>query len=281
LAEDDIFRKTHGEKTILFRRRERMNLNIIVCIKSVVADAPEGSVIRSIESCELNPFDRSALELSLHLQEVCGGFVIAISMGPEASAFALMEAMAMGVDRAILISDPALAGSDTLATSTVLAAAIKKLAPFDLVVFGTRTSDSDTGQVGPQTAALLNLPIVTWAYSIESVKSGLHIERRSDGFQERFEFSYPAVLTVHPSSFQPRDIGLHGIELAFAEPKVESWDLKNLGLLPYQVGEQGSPTRVLSLKRVKKERKCEFLSGSAEEQADELIRRFVDSGMVF
>jgi electron transfer flavoprotein beta subunit len=258
-----------------------MNLNIIVCIKSVVADAPEGRVVRSTESCELNPFDRPALEVALHLQEVCGGVVTAISMGPEASALALMEAMAMGVDRGILISDSALAGSDTLATSTALAAAIKKLAPFDLVLFGTRTADSDTGQVGPQTAALLNLPIVTWAYSIEPVKSGLHIERRSDGFQERFELSYPAVLTVHPSSVQPRDIGLHGIELAFAESKVESWSLKNLDLLPSQVGEQGSPTRVLSLKRVKKERKCEFLSGSAEEQVDALIRRFVDSGRVF
>jgi electron transfer flavoprotein beta subunit len=258
-----------------------MNLNIIVCIKSVVVAAPEGRVVRSTESCELNPFDRPALEVALHLREVGGGAVTAISMGPEASALALVEAMAMGVGRGILISDLALAGSDTLATATALAAAIKKLAPFDLVLFGTKSADSDTGQVGPQTAALLNLPIVTWAYSIEPVKSGLHIERRSDGFQERFELSYPAVLTVHPGSVQPRDIGLHGIESAFAEPRVESWSLKDLDLLPHQVGEQGSPTRVLSLRRIKRERKCEFLPGSAEEQTDELIRRFVDSGMVF
>jgi electron transfer flavoprotein beta subunit len=258
-----------------------MNLNIIVCIKSVVLEAPEGRVVRSTEFCELNPFDRPALEMALDLREVYGGGVSAISMGPEASASALMEAIAMGVDRGILISDPALAGSDTLATATALAAAIKKLAPFDLVLFGTRTADSDTGQVGPQTAALLNLPIVTWAYSIEPAKSALHIGRRSDGFQERFELSYPAVLTVHPGSVQPRDIGLHGIESAFAQSNVETWSLKNLDLLPDQVGEQGSPTRVLSLKRVKKERKCEFLQGSVEEQADELIRRFVDSGKVF
>jgi electron transfer flavoprotein beta subunit len=110
--------------------------------------------------------------------------------------------------------------------------------------------------------------------------SGLHIERRADGFQEKFELSFPAVLTVHPGSIQPRDVGLHGIELAFAESKVENWDLKKLGLSPEQVGEQGSPTRVLSLKRVKKERKCEFLPGSAEEQAEELVRRFVDTGLV-
>jgi electron transfer flavoprotein beta subunit len=257
-----------------------MGLNIIVCIKSVVVDAPEGQVVRSTESCELNHFDRPVLETALHLSEVCGGTVTAISMGPEPSALALIETMAMGVGRGILISDPALAGSDTFATATTLAAAIKKLLPFDLVFFGTRTTDSDTGQVGPQTAVLLNLPLVTWAYSIEPVNSGLHIERRADGFQEKFELHFPAVVTIHPASVQPRDIGLHGIELAFANPKMENWNLKELGLSSEQVGEQGSPTRVLSLKRLKKERKCEFLPGSAEEQAEELVRRFVDTGMI-
>jgi len=257
-----------------------MDLNIIVCVKSVVLDAPKGRVVRSSESCELNPFDRPVLEVALNLREAHGGKITAISMGPEASALALIETMALGIDRSILISDPALAGSDTLVTSTALAAAIQKIAPFDLVLFGTRTADSDTGQVGPQTAALLNLPLVTWAHSIEPVKSGLLVKRRADGFQETFELSFPAILTIHHSSIQPRDAGLFGIESAFAEPKVENWNLKQLGLSPEQVGEQGSPTRVLSLKRVKKERKCEFLSGSAEEQAEELVRRFVETGMV-
>ena len=257
-----------------------MDLNIIVCVKSVVVDAPEGRVVRSSESCELNPFDRPALEAALYLREVCGGTVTTISMGPEASTLALTETIAMGVDRGILISDPALAGSDTLVTSTTLAAAIKKLAPFDLILFGTRTADSGTGQVGPQTSVLLDLPLVTWAHYIEPVNSGLHIERRADGFQEKFAISFPAVLTVHPGSVQSRDVGLYGIELAFEESKVEKWSLKKLGLSPEQVGEQGSPTRVISLKRVKKERKCDFLSGSAEEQAEELVRRFVDTGAV-
>jgi len=257
-----------------------MDLNIIVCVKSVVLDAPNGRVVRSSESCELNPFDRPVLEVALNLRKAHGGKITAISMGPEASALALIETMALGVDRSILISDPALAGSDTLVTATALAAAIQKITPFDLVLFGTRTADSDTGQVGPQTASLLNLPLVTWAYSIQPAKSGLRVKRRADGFQETFELSLPAILTVHPSAIQPRDVGLYGIESAFAEPKVENWNLKQLGLTPEQVGEQGSPTRVLSLKRVKKERKCEFLSGSAEEQAEELVRRFVDTGMV-
>ncbi|MBW1836763.1 MAG: electron transfer flavoprotein subunit beta/FixA family protein [Deltaproteobacteria bacterium] len=257
-----------------------MGLNIIVCIKSVVINVTDGQVVRSSESCELNPYDRPALELALRLREEGGGTVTAISMGPEVSALSLLEAMALGVDRSVLISDLALAGSDTIATSTVLAAAIKKLAPFDLILFGVRTADSDTGQVGPQTAVLLELPMVTGAHSIEQVDAGFIIERIADGFQERFEISFPAALTVHPRAVEPRNIGLYGIESAFEECKVENWDLNVLGLSPNQVGEEGSPTQVLSLKRVTKERKCELLSGSIEEQAEELIERLVETGFI-
>jgi electron transfer flavoprotein beta subunit len=257
-----------------------MNLNIIVCVKSVVVSAPDGQVVRSPESCELNPYDRPAIEIALKLRETHGGTVTTVSMGPESAEIALTETMALGADRSILICDPALAGSDTFATATVLGAAIKKLAPYDLVFFGNRTADSDTGQVGPQTAVLLNLPLATWAYSIESSNNQLLVERRADGFREQLALSFPAMVTVHPGSVQPRDVGLHGIEAAFAVSGVEFWNLKELGLTPDQVGEQGSPTRVVSLKRVKKVRKCKFLSGSAEEQAHDLAGLFVDTGLV-
>ena len=257
-----------------------MKLNIIVCIKSVVVSAPEGRVVRSPEFCELNPYDRPALEVALNLREAHGGTVTTVSMGPQSSEIALIETMALGVDRSILLCDSALAGSDTLATATALGAAIKKLAPFDLILFGTRAADSDTGQVGPQTAIFLDLPLVTWAYSIEPTKNELLIERRADGFREKFALSFPAMVTVHHGSIQPRDVGLHGIESAFAAPKVEYWNLKELGLSPEQVGDPGSPTQVISLKRIKKVRKCKFLTGSAEEQAQDLARLFVDTGLV-
>ena len=97
---------------------------------------------------------------------------------------------------------------------------------------------------------------------------------------ELFELPFPAVLTVHPGAVQPRDVGLYGISSAFDAYSVEKWDLKNIGLTAEQVGEAGSPTRVFSLKRVKKDRTCEFLSGSAEEQADALIQRLVRTGLV-
>lgn len=257
-----------------------MGLKIIVCIKSVVIDTPKQSVVRTPDSCELNPFDRPALEQALRLKETFGGTVAAISMGPESCAFILHEAMAMGVDHGILLSDLALAGSDTLATSTVLAAAIKKLAPFDLILFGTRSSDSDTGHVGPQTAVLLDLPMVTWAHSIEFTESGLLVDRRMDGFRERFELPFPSVLTIHPNSVQPRDLGLSGIRGAFEEHEIQRWGLSDLGLKPSEVGEKGSPTKVVSLSRADRVKKCDFLDGTAEEQVEELVRRLLDSGLI-
>ena len=257
-----------------------MNLNMIVCVKSVVESAPKGKVVRSPESCSLNPYDRPALEVALNLRETYGGKVTSVSMGPESSELALIETMALGLDRSILLCDPALAGSDTLATAMALSAAIKKLAPFDLVLFGIRTADSDTGQVGPQTAVLLNLPMVTSVFSIEMADNVFRIERRADGFREKLALACPAMMTIHPGSVQPRDVGLYGIESAFTEPKVEFWNLKDLGLSADQVGEAGSPTQVLSLTRVKKDRKCQFLKGSAEEQAEDLARLFIDTGLV-
>ena len=257
-----------------------MERHIIVCIKAVMAQVPEKRVVRAPDVLALNPFDRPALEVALRMREECGGTVTAMSMGPESATFSLSEAMAMGVDRGILASDPALAGSDTLATSTALAAAIGKVGLFDLVLFGTRTADSDTGQVGPQTAVLLDLPLVTGVWSVEQGDTSLLVERRADGFQERFEVSLPAALTIHPGAVQPRDLGLSGIEQAFEEGEVEKWSLSKLDLSPDQVGWTGSATLVASWTRAVKEKKCEFLSGAAEEQADELVRRLVKSGLI-
>jgi electron transfer flavoprotein beta subunit len=255
-----------------------MGFHTIVCIKAVMLEPPAKGLMRSPEALVLNPFDRPALEMALRMKEERGGTVTALSMGPDVCASSLFEAMAMGIDRAVLISDPDLAGSDTLATSTALAAAIKKLAPYDLLVFGTRTADSDTGQVGPQTTVLLDLPLVTWAHSTEQRDSGLMVERRADGFQETFELAFPAALTIHPASIQPRHVGLPGIELAFSEGKIETWALADLGLSADQVGWEGSPTRVRSWTRAARARKCEFISGGAEEQAEELVKRLAESG---
>jgi electron transfer flavoprotein beta subunit len=257
-----------------------MGLNIIVCIKSVVLDAPEGLVVRLPETCALNPFDRPALEMALQLRDKKGGRVTALSMGPDAAGLSLYEAMAMGVDRAVLISDPVLAGSDTLATSNALGAAIMKLRPFDLILFGARTSDSDTGQVGPQTAVRVGLPIITGVYNVEYMDGKVIVDRRSDEFNERYEVFPPAAITIHPAALQARDSSLSGIEKAFGGGVFERMNLSDLGLSANQVGEKGSATKLISMNKVRRKRKCEFITGTIEEQADELIRRLREGGYI-
>jgi electron transfer flavoprotein beta subunit len=257
-----------------------MDLNIIVCIKSVVLDAPEGRVVRLPETCALNPFDLPALEMALRLREEKGGRITALSMGPDVAGLSLYEAIAMGIDRAILISDPALAGSDTLATSTVLGAAVMKLRPFDLILFGTRTSDSDTGHVGTQTAVRIGLPIITGVYHLECTDAKVVADRRADEFNERYEVSLPAAITVYPTALQARDSSLSGIEKAFVGGVFEKMNLSDLGLSEDQVGEKGSATRIISMDKVRMKRKCEFITGSIEEQADELVRRLRQGGYI-
>ena len=258
----------------------KMSRHFIVCIKAVMLEAPKGKALRSMESCDLNPFDRPALEVAIRLREEFGGQVTALSMGPDSCAFALCDALAMGVDRGVLISDKAFAGADTIATSTVLAAAIKKLSPCDGLLFGIRTSDSDTAQVGPQTATLLDFPLVSGVHALETESDGLTVERRSDGFSETYKISFPFSLTIHPSAVQPRDPALMGIASAYESSTIETWNMADLNLSPDEVGEAGSPTRVVTLSKIAKERKCEFVEGEPEQQAEQLIQHLLDAGLV-
>jgi len=257
-----------------------MGLNIIICIKSVVMDAPDGKVVRLPETTGLNPFDRPAIEMGLRLREKTGGKITAVSMGPESAAFALYEAMSMGADSAVLISDRAFAGSDTLATSRALSAAIKRLRPFDLVLFGARSSDSDTGQVGPQTAVQLDLPFVTGVFDIKTKDSGVVVERGMDEFIETYEISIPAALAVHATAVETRDVNLSGIEKAFGNETLGKATMKDLDIPGDAVGDKGSPTKIVSLNRVARKKKCEFISGTVEEQVPELVRRLKESGYI-
>jgi electron transfer flavoprotein beta subunit len=255
-------------------------INIIVCVKSVVLDAPDGIVVRTMDSCALNPFDRPAIEAAIKLRDENGGQITALSMGPEAACLGLYEALSTGIDQAVLVSDSKLAGSDTLATSTALGSAIKKLEPYDLVLFGARTSDSDTGQVGPQTAVYLGLPLITGVRDIYVDDKALTVERKIDEFLERYEISLPGVFTIHPSAFQPRDSSLMEINEAFTDKEIQKLTLNDLDLSPEQVGNSGSPTRVLAMKKVTRKRQCDFISGSLEEQAEELTRRLKETGLI-
>jgi electron transfer flavoprotein beta subunit len=255
-------------------------MQTIVCIKSVAMQAGGGRPLRDSGHCAFNPFDQAALEMALTFRERHGGQVTVLSMGPMSSRLSLLEAMAAGADRGILVSDPALRGSDTLITARVLSAAIRRLTPFDLVFFGTRTADSDTGQVGPQTATLLQLPLVTWARTLEYVDEGLQIERTADGYRERYASRLPAAVTIHPGAGVLRDADLADIQSVLATDPVEEWTLSDLSLSAGEVGEQASPTRVVATTRTRKNKACHFIEGAADEQADALIDRLVADGLL-
>jgi electron transfer flavoprotein beta subunit len=255
-------------------------LHTIVCIKSVVTEAPKGRINRSADKCALNPFDRPPLEKALALKERHGGSVTVLSMGPPTAESTLREALALGADRAVLLCDPALAGADTLATATALAAAVNHLAPFDLLLFGIRTTDSDTGQVGPQTAVLLDIPMLTTVSRLDEWAPTFTATREVDGFTEIYALDCPAALTIHPDAAKPRETPLAGLAAAFDQASVIRLSAADVGLDPATVGEAGSPTRVLSVRPVKKNRTCKMIEGTAAEQANLLVDQLTSAGLL-
>ena len=254
--------------------------HFVVCVKSVVLEAAHVKVVRTPENSALNPFDRPALSIALDLRAALGGTVTAVSMGPPVAGAALREAIALGADRAVLLSDPAMSGADTVATAAVLAAAVARLAPVDLVLFGTRTADSDTGQVGPLTATALGRPLVTDIQALAPEAGGCRATRLSDGFLETYELVFPAAVTVRPEAAAPRETDLGRLAAAFDGAAPEVWDLRRIGLAPEATGETGSPTVVLKLSPVKRGKTCAFIEGDDAAKAEELVRRLVDGGLI-
>jgi electron transfer flavoprotein beta subunit len=258
----------------------QMKPHIVVCIKAVVVKTVRGRIVRTPDLLRLNPFDLPAIEAALQLKAQCEGTLTVLSMGPPSSRIVMAEALAMGADRAVLACDRRLAGADTLATSTALAAALQKLAPYQLVLFGIRSSDSDTGQVGPQTAAALDLPLVSGVHRIELRPGGLRVERTMDHWVETFEVEFPAALTIRPEAARPRHIPLGGLSEAFDQREVELFTAAELGVSLNRVGEASSPTRVISIKPITHERRCRLLAGEAAEVADQLMEQLLAEGLV-
>jgi electron transfer flavoprotein beta subunit len=228
-------------------------MNIIVCIKQVPdtteikIDPQTNTLIREGVESIINPFDLYAIEEALRLKEKYDGKVTAISMGPPQVESALREAVAMGVDEIILLTDRKFAGADTWATSLTLAEAIKKIADFDLILFGQQAIDGDTAQVGPGVAAHLKIPQAGFVKKIESAEDGKIIVQRlmEDGF-DRIRLNLPAAVTVVKDINSPRLPSLRGKRNAkTAELKILT--ANDLGLDENEIGLNGSPTQVIRI----------------------------------
>ena len=223
-------------------------MNIVVCIKQVPdtteikLDPVTGTMIREGVPSIMNPDDKSGLEMALELKDKYEANVTVITMGlPQADAI-LREAMAMGADRAILLTDRKLAGADTLATSNALAGALKML-EFDLLITGRQAIDGDTAQVGPQVAEHLGLPQVSYVENLEFDGTTFTLKKwLEDGYQI-VEVESPCVITVLSSANQPRYMRMRGIMEAYKR-EVEVWGCDRIDVDESKLGLKGSPTRV-------------------------------------
>jgi len=228
-------------------------VNIIVCIKQVPnttdvkIDPVTNTLIRDGVESVINPFDAYAIEESVRLKERFGGKVTVITMGPPQAENALKEAISLGCDEAILVSDRKFAGSDTWATSYTLSCAIKKIGAFDVILCGKQASDGDTAQVGPGISTHLDVPQVTYVKKIEDISSSkAKVERMTEEGYDIVETPLPCLFTVVKEINTPRLPSLKGMMKA-KSTKITKWTADDIGADPKSIGLEGSPTRVVKI----------------------------------
>lgn len=261
-------------------------MNIVVLIKQVPGsteikvDPKTNTLVRDGVEAIINPFDTFAVEEAVRLKEAHGGTVTVLTMGPPQAADALRQAISVGADRAVLVSDRAFAGADTLATSYTLAAAIRKTGPCDIIIAGKQTLDGDTGQVGPEVAVHLNLPFATYVKKIEHSGNGsLRVERLVEDGYEVLELPVPCLITVVKEINEPRLPSLRGI-MAAKKAEIETMTADQLGEDPARFGLSGSPTQVVETYVPEREKQAVVLSGTVEHQVDSLVKMLKEAGAI-
>ena len=229
-------------------------MKIIVCIKQVPntteikIDPVTNTLKRDGVPSIINPDDKAAIEAALQLKEQCGATVTVLTMGPPQAEKALREALAMGADEAFLLTDRAFGGSDTLATSTIIAAAVKKLQP-DLVLCGRQAIDGDTAQVGPQIAEKLNIPQISYAADIKVEGKKVTVKRMLEDGYMTVETQTPCLITCIKELNEPRYMSVAGIVGAYSKPMdvMDYPRLKDDPLIEVDtIGLAGSPTNILT-----------------------------------
>ena len=228
-------------------------MNILLCVKQVPdtteikIDPVTNTLIRAGVPSIVNTFDAYALEVAARLKDEVGGKITLLSMGPEQAKNALKECLAVGGDTAVLVSDRAFGGSDTLATSYILSCAIRKLeeenGTFDIIFCGKQAIDGDTAQVGPEIAEHLNRPQVTYAFDVSLQQDTLHVKRESDDGYDIIAAQMPAVITVIKTPFEPRYPTIRS-KLAAGKAEIRTLTAADLEIDLAFCGLKGSPTKV-------------------------------------
>lgn len=262
------------------------NLNIIICIKQVPEttevefDDETGTLKREGVTAVVNPFDEYAVEEGLRLRERFGAKVKVLSMGPPQAEAALRDALALGCDEAWLATDRAFAGADTWATSYTLGLCIEKLAPYDLIICGLKTTDGDTGQVGPELAHQLGIPHVCYVNGIQEISENkIRLTRRLDDGIETLEAPLPIVISVSKDINQPRLATLRG-RLQARKSEIQQITSKDLGVEPSQFGLDGSPTRVVKIFIPPAPSAGDVFEGTPEELAEKIFEKLVECKVI-
>jgi electron transfer flavoprotein beta subunit len=268
---------------------ENNTLDIIVCIKQVpmVSELPwnskTGTLKRELAQGMMDPASRLALEAGLRLKKAsqsddCRIRVTALTMGPPMAEEVLHQAVALGADHGVLLTDRKMAGADTNLTSFILGRYIRMLKPdTGLVLCGAQTSDSETAQVGPQLACELDFPAIGWASDIRLTRKTVVVTRLVDDFMETLEMDLPGLVSIDQGAFVPRYAGLAGVAQAFAAPKIEVVDAQRLELDNDFNALKDSPTRILDVFSPATQKESRVLKGAAKTVVDQL---FTDYGKV-
>jgi electron transfer flavoprotein beta subunit len=260
-------------------------LNILVCVKQT----PDTAAIVTVDAGEvswgdsplvLNPWDEYAVEEALRIKEAQGGTVTAITMGPESAKDALKQALAMGCDQAILVSDPSLESVDALATARVLAAATGNLETPDVICFGRSSVDSASGTTFAQTARLLGLPLLSQVAAITAINpegASITVERLLPEGREVVETTLPAVVSVTKEINEPRYPSFMGIRKA-SKAEIPTWSVSDLGMDSAPVSKVEWPA-IFALPQ--EETTCEIIEGdSAEVMATKLADRLLQEKVI-
>jgi electron transfer flavoprotein beta subunit len=250
-------------------------VNIIVCVKQVIdPEAPPSSF--KIDAANnraemrgappvIDPYGEYAVEAALKIKDVAGGKITVMSLGANLLREVVKKPLAMGADELILLEDEAFADTDSFTTATALAAAIKKLPVYDLILCGREASDTNAGQTGAGIAELLGIPCVTLARKIDAAEGKLRIERVTSTGYEVIEAPLPAVVTVSNEIGEPRYPTIKGIMAAKKKEPI-IWKPADIGIDITQVGAAGRRVRLNRLYQPVHEGKCELVDGENPEE---------------
>ncbi len=263
-------------------------MHFVVCVKQVPAttsvqiDPKTGTLKREGVESIINPFDEYAIEEAIRLKERVGGKVTVITMGPPQAESVLREALSRGCDDAVLLTDRAFAGADTLATSYTLAKAIQMLPdPVDLIICGKQASDGDTAQVGPGIAERLDIPHVCYVRKIVEIKENyIKVERMLEDGVDVLEMSLPALITVVKEINTPRLPTLKGM-IAAKKKQILRWSKESINAEEDKIGLTGSPTQVVKIFYPPARQGGERITGNdAKEIARKLLEKLHSCGIV-